>query len=122
MIYMFQFDCFGFGIETIYLVKRSLSGLEFSIFLAIAVLLIPTLLWYRNKISSGESSLLNDFSEQPLYQSKDLLLQERSINSVPEYIPVNTSVSVFTKIVLAILAIAVFVTPLYELLNVEYFT
>lgn len=122
MIYLFQYDCFGFGIEAIYLIKRSLSGPEFLLFFAITVPIIQILLWGYHKISKSDKSLLNNFSEQPLYQSKDILLQERTVNSSLEYIPVKTSVSVFTKIVLAILVFAVFVTPLYELLNVEYFT
>lgn len=119
MIFLFQFDCFGF--ESIHLIRRSLNGLEFLVFLFISFFIVRLLLWYGYKISTGKESVLNDFSEQPFYQSKDILLQEKTLNNTIEYIPVKTSTSIFTKAVLAILALTVLFTPLYELLNVEYF-
>ncbi len=99
----------------------SFSFSDLFLFALSSFIIITGLLWYQSNISKGEKSILNDVSEQPLYQSKDILLQERTVNNSLEYIPVKTSVSVFTKIVLAILVFALFVTPLYELLNVEYF-
>lgn len=100
---------------------NSFSLFDLLVFSIISAVLIMVLLAYREKISTGQKSVLNDFSEQPFYQSKDILLQEKTLNDTLEYIPVKTSTSIFTKAVLAILALTVLFTPLYELLKVEYF-
>jgi len=102
-------------------VYTNLNAFDLLIFSLISIVLIMVLLGFRGKISTGEKSILNDFSESPFYQSKDILFQERALNDTLEYIPVKTSVSIFTKVLLTIMAIVVLCTPLYELLNVEYF-
>lgn len=98
---------------------NSFSLFDLLVFSIISAVLIMVLLAYREKISTGQKSVLNDFSEQPFYQSKDILLQEKTLNGTLEYIPVKTSVSVFTKVMLAILALVVFCTPFYEFLMLE---
>ncbi len=99
----------------------SFTLFDIFIYSSIPFVLIVCLLWYYKKISTGEKSILNDFSEQPFYQSRDILLQEKSFGNTAEFIPVKTSVSVFTKIILVILVLTVLFTPLYELLNTGYF-
>ncbi|MDT7831197.1 hypothetical protein RQM59_02335 [Flavobacteriaceae bacterium S356] len=95
--------------------------LDLILFGIISFVMIAFLLLYGKKISTGKKSILNDFSENPFYQSKDILLQEKSVNDTLEYIPVKTSASIFTKILLTIMAIVVLCTPLYKLLNTGYF-
>jgi hypothetical protein len=101
--------------------SQELSGYGLIIFSLGCFLIVSMLLWYARKISTGQKTILNNFNETPFYQSKDVLLQERTLESTLQHIPIKTTASVFTKTIIAILVFAVFFTPLHELLNTGYF-
>ena len=55
----------------------------------------------------------------PIYQSKDILLQEKKLGL--ELIPLEKTTSIWVKAIVFILIFLVTVTPLYQLLGTDYF-
>ncbi|WP_237277361.1 hypothetical protein [Tenacibaculum ovolyticum] len=54
--------------------------------------------------------------DMPIYQSKDILLQEYKVQS--EYAPTGQTTSVWVKTIVYILVLLVAITPLFELFGI----
>ncbi len=80
------------------------------------VFLIFLLNIYYGKISKTNTKNL---SEVPIYQSKDILLQEKSIDGI--YLTQEKNISIWTKLTIYVLVIIAIITPLYQLFGIEYF-
>ena len=95
----------------------SLSAYDLLMFGIGSIILISILLFYYNRIPKSNSSKSD--LQNPIYQSSDILLQSNSqeINFV---IPEKTT-STWVKGFVFILIFLVVITPLYQLLGVEYF-
>lgn len=99
----------------------SLNALDLLLFSGMSMVLTLILLEFYKRVPSNKKLMPKDVYDQPLYKSKDILLQEKVGDHTIEYIPVKNSVSVRSKILLIIIALTVLYTPLYELLNLQYF-
>lgn len=80
-------------------------------------MVISILLFYYSKIP--KSNAPKDELETPIYQSKDVLLQSNSLET--NFIIAEKTTSTWVKGFVFILIFLVVVTPLYQLLGVEYF-
>ncbi len=85
--------------------------------ISIFLFLVLVLHWYRQKISTGEKSVLTDFSKTPLYKSRDILMQEKHIEGSLEYIPLKVTSSIFLKIIIVGLILILFLIPFGNLLS-----
>ena len=88
--------------------------LSFGLF---SIITVSILLWYYHKISKSETNL--DELDNPIYQSKDILLQEKISDGM--YYPSQVATSIWVKISVFILVILVAITPLYQLFGIQHF-
>ncbi|MFY0604548.1 MAG: hypothetical protein JXQ93_11395 [Flavobacteriaceae bacterium] len=98
--------------------SRDFDFLELLIILSIFLFIICILLWYRKKISTGEKSVLTDFSKRPLYKSRDVLMQEKHIDDSIDYLPLKATTSIYTKLIIVGLILILFLIPFERLLSV----
>jgi len=79
--------------------------------------LISMLLFYYNRIPKSNSQK-SEF-QNPIYQSKDILLQQNSING--NYLIAEKTSSTWVKTIIYIFIAIIIFTPFYELIGVAYF-
>lgn len=104
---LIRFSKYEFGLD-----------LKSLIFYALGTLLLAILLiLYYKKIP--KSKLADNTLQNPIYESKDILLQPKNVKD--SYLDLEDNVSVFTKIWLYIIIAIVCFTPLYKLLGTAYF-
>jgi hypothetical protein len=108
-INFFVINCFGY--------ENDPNGYDLLMFGLGSLAVISILLTYYSKIPKSNSS--KDELETPIYESKDILLQSNSLEA--NFIIVEKTTSTFVKVFVFILIASIAVTPLYELLGVEYF-
>tara|TARA_R110002126_G_scaffold291781_1_gene457955 strand:- start:26580 stop:26912 length:333 start_codon:yes stop_codon:yes gene_type:complete len=95
-------------------------GLDFAalvLFSFGSFMVISILLFYYSKIP--KSNAPKDELETPIYQSTDILLQSSSADA--NYLVTGKTTSTWVKGFVFVLFFLVVVTPLYQLLGVEYF-
>ena len=81
-----------------------------------SVIIVSLLSVYYSLIAKNGSSNSEFKLDTPIYQTKDILLQENSL----ELIPLRKVTSVWTKTIIFILIFLVAVTPLFQLLGNDY--
>ncbi|WP_299118896.1 hypothetical protein [uncultured Tenacibaculum sp.] len=86
----------------------------FALFVVVFCMILS---WYYSKIKSRSIGYIK--REEPIYGSKDILLQEKKLGL--ELIPLEKITSVWVKAVVFILIFLVTITPLYQLLGTDYF-
>lgn len=96
---------------------KTLSGYDLLMFALGSFVLISILLFYYNRIP--KSYLPKEIIESPIYQSKDILLQENSIEG--NYLIAEKTTSTWVKAVIYLVIAIVIFTPFYELIGVQYF-
>lgn len=83
------------------------------------LLFVTVLIWFYNRIPKS-TDRGNPFElKNPIYQYKDMLLQEKNSDSLTLFADKTTSV--WVKIFIYILIVLIATTPLFELLNLNYF-
>ena len=102
--------CFGLCYEP------TLSFYDLYVFGIGSIIVVSLLLTYYNKIPKTNK---NSQYNVPIYQSKDILLQEKSIRGV--YLTQEKTISIWTKWTLYFFIAIVIITPLYELFGIAYF-
>ncbi|WBX76842.1 hypothetical protein PG911_00870 [Tenacibaculum ovolyticum] len=96
--------------------SNSLSFCDLLCFGLGSFVLVSILSWYYNRIHKSNHSI-NDV-ERSIYQSKDILLQDYKVET--EYAPIGQTTSVWVKTIVYILVLLVAITPLFELLGLEF--
>ncbi|WP_298779192.1 hypothetical protein [uncultured Polaribacter sp.] len=86
-----------------------LIGFSFFAFLTVSILM-----WYYNKIPKSQSS--KDELENPIYQTKDILLQSNSFDA--NFIIAEKTTSTSTKLILYVLIAFIVVIPVDQLFSV----
>lgn len=95
-------------------------GLDFAalvLFSFGSFMVISILLFYYSKIPKSNSS--KSEIQTPIYQSKDILLQSNQVDA--NFLIAEKTTSTWVKGFVFVLIFLVVVTPLYQLLGVEYF-
>ncbi|WP_425656987.1 hypothetical protein [Tenacibaculum ascidiaceicola] len=111
--FFFIIDCFGF-------MNKTPNGFDLFVFGIGAIILISLLSIYYSLIEKkSSSSTYVKLEETPIYQTKDVLLQEKSLGL--ELMPSKIVTSVWVKAVVFILIFIMAVTPIYEMLGVYYY-
>lgn len=93
--------------------------ISWGVFLILAlffVFLIFLLSIYYGKISKTN---IKNLSEVPIYQSKDILLQEKLIDGI--YPTQEKAISIWAKLIIYLLIIIAITTPLHQLFGIQYF-
>lgn len=80
-------------------------------------LVISILVFYYNRIP--KSNQPKSKFQNPIYQSKDILLQQNSING--NYLMAEKTSSTWVKAIIYIFIAIIIFTPFYELIGVAYF-
>ena len=96
---------------------RGLNGSELFLFTFISLILVSGLLWYYSKIPKNKT-LISEL-DTPIYQSKDILLQENNLQG--NDFPIEKTTSVWAKLLVYTLIIIVATTPLFELFGIDSF-
>ena len=99
------------------LVPKSLSFYDLSIFALGSFILVSILLLYYHKIS--KSNTPNSEFDNPIYQTKDIILQSNSLNA--SFIIAEKTTSIWIKVITFIMIFVISFTPLYQLLGTGYF-
>lgn len=94
-------------------------GNLFTSFDAIMLCFLVTLILYFNIVPEIKKVIKKPKLDNPIYQSKDVLLQSNSLET--NFIIAEKTTSTWVKGFVFILIFLVVVTPLYQLLGVEYF-
>ncbi len=94
------------------LVSKSLSFYDLSIFALASFILVSILFLYYHKIPKSNNS--KPKFDNPLYQSKDILLQSNNLDA--NFILAEKTASTFTKTLVYILILIVAFTPLYKII------
>jgi len=81
-----------------------------------SIVVISLLLLYYNKIHKTNTNNLSDVS---IYQSKDVLLQEKSVNGI--YLVQEKTLSIWTKLIIYLFILIAITTPLYQLFGIQHF-
>ena len=81
-----------------------------------SIVIISLLLLYYNKIPKTNT---NNLPETLIYQSKDILLQEKSADGV--YLTQEKTLSIWAKLTIYLLVIIAITTPLYQLFGIGHF-
>jgi hypothetical protein len=97
--------------------EPTLSSFDLLMFTLGSFIIISMLLLYHSKIP--KSSIPKSELDNPIYQSKDILLQTNNLEA--NFIVAEKTTSTFTKTLVYIIIAIVIFTPLYQLLGVEYF-
>ena len=84
-----------------------------------AFVFIRILLFYHYKLTSKQNKFTESIFENPIYQTKDVLLQDKVAS--PNYFPVKKTVSIWSKIVLYIIIGFLITIPFFELIGIESF-
>jgi hypothetical protein len=79
--------------------------------------LISMLLFYYNRIPKSNQPK-SEF-QNPIYQSKDILLQQNSVNG--NYLMAEKTSSTWVKAIICLFIAIIIFTPFYELIGVDYF-
>ena len=95
----------------------SLSGYGLMIFTLSSFLITSILLLFYNIIPKSKN--LKSEIDNPIYQSKDIILQSNSLNA--SFIIAEKTTSVWIKVITFIMIFVISFTPLYELLGIGYF-
>jgi hypothetical protein len=111
MTFLYQFNCF----QKLY--DNSQDFIYLFYFALGTFGVISILLFYYNRIP--KSNQLKDINESPIYQSKDVLLQE--ISTEGNYLIAEKTTSTWVKAIIYIFIAIIIFTPFYELIGVEYF-
>jgi len=88
-----------------------------SVFAFGSLVIILALLFYYNRIP--KSNTPKDKLQSPIYQSRDLLLQSKPENT--HLLLPDKTTSIRVKVFIFVIIFVVAITPLYQLLGVEYF-
>lgn len=96
--------------------KTGLSGYDLFAFFLGSCVVVSLLIWYYGKISSGQTIKLN--VSALIYDSKDILLQERTIES--NYL-IGESTSIWVKAIIYVLIVLVATTPLFKLFGLQLY-
>ncbi|QNM84868.1 hypothetical protein H9W90_11780 [Polaribacter pectinis] len=96
---------------------RQLNAYDLLMFALGSMVIISILNFYYNRIP--KSNTLESELKNPIYDSKDVLLQSNNLNT--NFIIEEKSTSIFVKMFVYILIALVVITPLYQLLGVEHF-
>ncbi len=94
-------------------------GNTFSTFDIIMLSSITTLILYTNLTSKIKKVTKRSNLNNPIYQSKDIILQSNSLNA--SFIIAEKTTSVWIKVITFIMIIVISFTPLYQLLGTGYF-
>lgn len=94
-----------------------LSAYDLIIFTLGSLVVISILLLYYNRIPKSTKQISE--LENPIYQSKDILLQSKIEDA--NYLAVEKSTSFWVKVLVYIMIGIVVFTPLYKLLGTDYF-
>ncbi len=93
---------------------------SFDIFIISSLFLLIGYLKYletpREKKELSNSNL--DF-DSPIYQSKDILLQEYKLDKEHVFIPIRITTSILVKAIVYVLVLLVAITPLFELFGIQ---
>ena len=108
-IKLFVINCFGYNNEP--------NAYDLLMFALGSFVIVSILLAYYNRIPKSNSSKTQ--LENPIYQTKDILLQANSLDA--NFLIEQKTKSTFVKVIVYILIALVALTPLYQLLGVEYF-
>ncbi len=76
-------------------------------------LITSILLWFYERIPKHKTTPNEPILNNPIYQSKDVLLQEREIGV--NYFPTESTTSIWVKFLIYILIAFVVIIPLYRL-------
>lgn len=96
--------------------EPTLSFYDLSVLGLGSIVVISLLLIYYNKILKTDTNSLSDVS---IYQSKDILLQEKSIDGI--YLAQEKALSIWTKLTIYLFIIIAITTPLYQLFGIQHF-
>lgn len=94
-----------------------LSFFDLLIFTVGSIVVISILLIYYNRIPKSTKQISK--LENPIYQSKDILLQSKIEDA--NYLTTEKSTSLWVKALIYIMIGIVVFTPLYKLLGTDYF-
>ena len=97
----------------------TISGYNLLMFAIGAFIIVAVLLKFQESILKRHATTSLKEDSSALYHYKDILLQEKQ--GEYEYMPLTTKHKRLVQLLALILAIIVIATPLFELLNVEYF-
>ncbi|CAL2103903.1 conserved protein of unknown function [Tenacibaculum sp. 190130A14a] len=97
----------------------SLSWSDLLAFTLLATILIMILSWCYSRIKIKNGTVEPVRYDIPIYQTRDILLQEKNLGL--EVIPSKKATSIWVKAITFILIFLVAVTPLYQLLRGDYF-
>lgn len=103
--------CFGCPFDP------SLSAYDLLMFALGSSVVISILIFYYNRIPKSGKQISE--LENPIYQSKDILLQSKMGNA--NYLVVEKSPSILVKGLIYAMILVVVFTPLYKLLGTEHF-
>lgn len=94
-------------------------GNIFSMFDTIVLISITTLIVYSNITPEIKKRIKISNLNNPIYQTKDILLQSNSLDA--SFIIAEKTTSIWVKVMTVIMMVVVLLTPLYKLLGTRYF-
>lgn len=94
-------------------------GNIFSMFDTIVLISITTLIVYSNITPEIKKRIKISYLNNPIYQTKDILLQSNSLNV--NFIIADKTTSTWVKVIIFIMIVVISFTPLYQLLGIGYF-